>query len=734
MLLTEPGSNDTARPNQSTTDCAQQRGRVASVEDQTSDLSSASLLTAPTIGATPPLRQLVDAEALWAGLALSIAARRSMRLYVEDTGKYADHATTLQWKSLPAVPAALPIYRDRRTRILVLDLDPTKIPAPSDGAGRAAVERDAARAIELIQRFGGRTVVDRSPRGGMHVYVPLAEEMSLSGLTKVLRLLESTLPTLDIGPMMHPKQGCITPPGGRCKGGGYRELVGTTLVEAVEVFTHRSQPGLIARLNGHLDPQAYLSTGPDQVAAADTDDAPGPVPVSAEPGPRDDDRLPAASTKTLPSWVGPFCADGVVPDRTTRAGKPWTPSEARMAVLELHVARGSSLTDIRTTASAPSWRGFWAGYRDRHDHGRQLVHDWALAWDHARRRLTTIARKSSTSEHKPLQPHTGGDEPAPPILWRKLAIARKWVLTSGKFSGPQIFSALAVANAIAFGIGLSKGSSMAFGTRWISDAAAVSEDTVVSVLQKFRESEGSPIRRLAVWRTDGAQINGDRYTLVEPRLDGRIVRAARWEAIAARPMRVDPVWRKVGLSAWWVHTVLAVIEPGMGDSVQPKELAAAARVSLPTVHRTTRELAAHGLVDYGHGWLARTGRTHRQIPHLTAAADADAVDRRTRHQRQRAEFREFLRLIATNFSSSEIHAYTTLSELADDHEAYMAAVAPGATTSPGPSHGATDTSDDPPDDDDAALALLMQELGGEIIDAGAEPADATAAMALGVGT
>lgn len=725
-MLTEPGSKDTARPIQSSTDCGNGIARVVSNEDQTSDLTSATALTVPLTGTNAPLRQFRDAEKLWVGLALFIAARRSMRLYVEHTGKYAEQGTTLRWKNLPEQPAALPIYRDRRTRMLVLDLDPTKIPALSEAAGRAAVERDAERAIELIHRFGGRTVVDRSPRGGIHVYVPLAEEMTLSGLMKVLRLLEAILPTLDIGPMMHPEQGCITPPGGRCKGGGFRELVGMTLREAVEAFTHRSRPGLIANLNGHLDPQAYLSSRPDSVAAVDVSPESDVGSATVTSGPSADDRLPNPARKALPSWVGIFCSAGVVPDRKTRAGKPWSPSEARVSVLEAHAIRGASLADIHATATNPAWREFWAGYRDRNDNGRQLTIDWTRAWGYAERRLASITRKSSTSEHKPLQLHTGGEVSDLPIVWRKLAAARKWVLTSGKFSGPQIFSALAVANAIAYGITLSKSSSMAFGTRWIADAAAVSEDTVVEVLRKFRDTDGSPIRRLAVWRTEGTQISGDRYTLVEPRLDGRIVRAARWEAIAAHPVRVDPVWRKVGLSAWWVHTVLAVIEPGMGDSVPPKELAAAARVSLPTVHRTTRELAAHGLVDYGHGWLARTGRTHRQIPLLTAAADAESNDRRTRYQHERAEFRAFLGIIAANYTAREVHAYTTLSELADDHEAYMAAVAPGAVPRPsraGANISGSDPGGHPPDDDDAAaLALLMQELGGEIIETSADSA------------
>ncbi|WP_159850292.1 hypothetical protein [Nocardia sp. CY41] len=655
---------------------------------------------------------------MWVGLALHIAARQSMRLYVAEIEKYAPKATKLRWKRLPDAPAALPIYRDGKTRLLVLDLDPSKS-ATSDAAGRADVARDAARAIALLRQCRARYVVDRSPRGGMHIYVPLAEELSLKGLRRPLKLLEAELPTLDLSPMLHPVQGCITPPGARCRGGGFRELVDISIEDAVEVFTKRSEPGLVARLNALLDPQAYLSTRTDvrDVDASVHTNSQQPAPVAYVPGPTGADRLPASVTTKAPlqGWIRPFCSRGVVPDRRTPAGKTWSPSEARLGVLRAHVARGWSLDDVRATYGDPDWDGFWDGYRTRHDHGRQLSIDWSRAWEYVERWRTPIGAKSSTSEHKTDQSNTGGIEAPQVSLKRKLASAWKWVLLSGRFRGPQLFSALAVASAVAHGMQLTGKPSAALGTRFLSDAAAVCEDTVVTVLRIFRETEGSPVRRLAVW--NAPQRTGDEYTLVEPRLDGEIVRAAEWEVMAARLEQIDPVWRDIGLSAWWVYHILTTIE-STESTVRPQELAAAARVSSATVSRSTRELAARGLVDYGYGWICRTGRSPRQIPELTAAVDEARDIRIARHRRERAEFWEFLDVIARNFSSREIHAYTTIAEVYADHDAYMAAVAPGALPylSPPPPTARNETAaiadtDDIEDTDEAALALLSEALG-----------------------
>ncbi|GAB4590211.1 hypothetical protein [Nocardia sp. IFM 10818] len=76
------------------------------------------------------------------------------------------------------------------------------------------MKRDAALLISWVRQLGGVAVADTSSRGGIHVYVPLADNESLrcESLKPLYAQLTKLLPTLDKGPMDHPVQGCITRP------------------------------------------------------------------------------------------------------------------------------------------------------------------------------------------------------------------------------------------------------------------------------------------------------------------------------------------------------------------------------------------------------------------------------------------------------------------------------------------------------------------------------------------
>ena len=700
---------DSARPNVDSTETA-----------CVGDLSSKSPASAPAFADVPGNQPdndtpgaLAAAEQLWCTLVVYVAARRSMRLYVTTTRKY-DDVARLTSKRLPGQPAAVPIYNARwRTCMLVLDFDP----APRDTSPKAEaqaladVERDAAQAIAWIHECGGVTVVDRSSRGGIHVLVPFAhgEEFRRDHLMPLLTLLASKLPTLDIAPMRNPDKGCITPPGARCKTGGFRQLVGMTQEQAITAFTARSAPRLVANLIALLDPQRSLLTA---AAAGD------PPPTDYASSPHEDLTLPPSLTTAAPlrAWVHPFLTAGTVPDLTASDGRPWTASHARLSVLEQHAARGWSLARIRTTHTDPGWRGFWAGYADRRDADKRLKIDWSRAYDRAEKRLTRNAEKSSNPSHKPDQLHTGGDGGLRDIRW-KLAAARKWILLSGHFAGRELPTALAVVSALAYGMSLGDGQSVAYGGRWVSVAAGlVGEPATRRVLRKLESLDGSPVRFLARWNAQ--EHTGDRYTLVAPRLDGNVVTSAEWEAYAARIEPVDPVWSVLGLAAWWVFEITRAIEPGPGETVAPTELAAAARVSLSTVHRAVRTLAEHGLVDHGHGWIARTGRTPRRLGTTTTEADDSYSARVARHQEERRKFWEFIDIITSAFTPRELLGYASIDELVRDTPAYNAAV--DAEHSP-PGSGPPPARDGPAtvavvvDADAEALELLQRELGAVLL-------------------
>ncbi|WP_132370396.1 hypothetical protein [Nocardia alba] len=696
-MLKEPVVEDTTRPFSGATGS----GRVDQSETEIYGTTSASALVEPTFR----FDDRDTAHRLWRALAPRLAGRHWMRLYSPATGKYDDEGR-LSWGRLPDRPAAVMTHdRAERVKMLFFDFDPPKSGPLADR--RAAIARDVDRLTSWLSTAGGRWFADASPRGGVHLYVPLQESVSQSSIRPLYRELSDLLPTLDQQPMLNPEQGCITIPGSRCKGGGFRTLLGA-LDDALDVLDRRSAPSLIGQLRAAATPGLFLSgRGSELPLEGHGLRTPGPEPVDLAV---DDDYAvnPAPTRKSVPWWVADFCAHGAVPSHHQ------SPSESRLAVLFHHASRGWSLTDLRATAHRPSWAAFWVTYTSRRDGQRLLAIEWNKAIAHARGRASAkIAGKSSDSAHKPEQVHTGGMSALRPIRW-KLAAARKWVVESGEFSGKQMFSALAVVTALAYAISLSGRGSATVGGRWLAVAAGVlGDDTTRTVIRKLIAAEGSPVRLIESWsaRTHA----GDRLSLVTPQIAGKPVHAAEWEAFAARPEPVDPVWGELGLSTWWVHTILTAIEPSPGAAVSPRALAAAARVSLATVSRATAGLAAEGIADYGHGWISRTDRSPRQVPLLTAIADQRRDDRIARHQRERAEFWGFWDLVLDNWSAREIVGYISASDVAADHDAYMESVAPGAR------RDFSDPCDEPPnadtgDPDELALSLLMNELGAVLID------------------
>lgn len=649
-----------------------------------------------------------DATSVWRQLAPMVAAVQSMRLWNPTTRRYADKAQPrLTTRSLPIAPAAVPIYRrGGTTTLLVLDFDAK----PFGADGLAMVAQDVATAVEWIRAAGGVVVVDHSPTsGGMHVLVPLSESapMRREHLEPLLQLLETRLPTLDCKPMRSkPGYACITPPGSPCKDGGYRQLVDATVDDAVDAFTVRSEPGVIRRMIETLHPQQALplAGAPGETERAGRTDPPAVEIVALET------TLPPAhiSRAALPGWVANFVQHGVVPDKRTPDGKPWSASEARLAVIEHHALRGWSGQQIWDTMRA-QWPGMWAAYVDRKDQVRRFSDQWELGYDHAWHRSLRKAGKSHSSVHQLGLTHTGGIRD---LRW-KLAAARKWVLISGEFDGRERWTALAVVNALAYAIALTPGTTAAMGGRWLSiSGGMVSEDAVWAVLRKIRSVEGSPVRFVRGFDSE----HGDEYTLVEPTIGGRKIRAAEWEVYATRVDPIDPVWSVIGRSAWHVWETMRAIEQKPGARLTRRVIAAAGRIAVTTVDAAVAALEEHGLVDVGHGWAARTGRTTRRLGELTEWADTRRQERIERHGRERHAWKVFTGIIRDVFGSPS-HSQAT--GVHGKHEiedpAYLATVlSHGAPAPPDPGIPLEEALED-------AIDLIEIELGGILL-ADADPA------------
>ena len=172
---------------------------------------------------------------------------------------------------LPAVPAAVPIYSAAGdTRVLVIDLDASR-------GGRDAVRRDAAAVTDLVRAAGGRVIVDESPSGGMHVYVPLAVPVGFHDARDLALALAVRTPSMDPSPNQNLTDGLIRPPGSVHPSGGHQVLHGP-LAAAQQLAATGNPPAVLERLRallatelaavtathtGHGDPTAVLEDDVD---------------------------------------------------------------------------------------------------------------------------------------------------------------------------------------------------------------------------------------------------------------------------------------------------------------------------------------------------------------------------------------------------------------------------------------------------------------------------------------
>jgi hypothetical protein len=119
----------------------------------------------------------------------------------------------------PRPPAAVRLYgRDGTARCLAADLDMSRGGADQVAADTWVLER-------LVARCGGRSITDRSPSGGRHVYVLLAKPVPYGEMRRAALALTRLLPSLDATPLLNLTAGCIRPPGAAHRNGGVQQLL-----------------------------------------------------------------------------------------------------------------------------------------------------------------------------------------------------------------------------------------------------------------------------------------------------------------------------------------------------------------------------------------------------------------------------------------------------------------------------------------------------------------------------
>lgn len=545
---------------------------------------------------------------VWVSLAPLLAARNSMRVWRGADAGY-DQGRRLATTTLPPLPAALPLFTHiRRTSILGLDFDATH-------HGENQVRDDVADAVALIEGAGGLTIVDRSPSGGMHIWVPLWSEAAHrpEALRPMLEAMRRRWRTLDITPMTNSRTGCLTAPGSRCIGGGFRQLI-TPLDRAIHAARGRSPAGTLGKINTALG--AFTFPQPD---------SPTVTPSSAKT------RKPVARgqrREDLPSpYARAFATDGVLP-----AHRPdWTRSHARQNVLTWAVRANWSLDEVEERMRT----GHWVGLSDAYaKYGSASAHRLACDWDRALAWADTVPPDIQVLSHQ--HKHTGGRK-----LRRWVAQARKWVRLCPLLEGQVKATALCVLQALASGASKTGRMVLAMGGRWLSiGAGLLSEPTVWATLRVLRELDGSPLR----WVQAHVGSLADEYELVAPHLNGDEVEVTEDEVDAASTAGVAPVWKIIGHRAREVFELVDALGPQSPDGrVRSPQVLVRASSSRAATYEAIRLLERWGLLQRGRGWVRRTELTLDEIAAEHGVRELVA-ERIERHRAQRQMWWELLAL------------------------------------------------------------------------------------------
>jgi hypothetical protein len=308
------------------------------------------------------------ASEVWAALVPLMSAERWMLVSLDGGKSYRRRGRRLIGPKPPPQPAAIPLYDGTgQTRLLAVDLDTSKT---SD----EVVLRDLAAIEQVLRDVGGKPIVDRSPSGGHHLYLPLAQPLPLGQAKAIIRAIAHRWPSVDATPMLNAQTGVIRPPGSLYKRGqGHQELV-TPLAIAYDALRRPTPPNAIRLLEHELRRELATITTTSAPHGSLSDDYANAPWQPLPRGPRD-----------LTARYSQIAASGVYD--TNRYASP---SEARQAVLCSAVAAGMRLNDVAHRMESGLWAGLNSFYHRYHQHNRRkaLIKDWHEADRYVRQQRT----------------------------------------------------------------------------------------------------------------------------------------------------------------------------------------------------------------------------------------------------------------------------------------------------------------------------------------------------------
>ncbi len=549
------------------------------------------------------------AREAWAACAPLLAGVARVRIGVRSRGvlEYRTRDERPLTSVLPAAPAAVRIYGpDGCCAALCLDLDIGR-------GGPDAVAADATRLTGWLRERGARVVTDRSPTGGIHVYVPLEQRMPYELTREVVEALAASYPTLDAGPHRSLRTGCIRPPGATHKRGGHQELT-MPLAAAYDALRHPNSPQILEEIRTHLrDEIAAWRTTRD----APQDPAHDPVPP------------PLGAPRALSTRLQAIAASGDY-DR----GRYGSPSEARQGVIAGAVAAGWALADVAVRLADGRWPGLAAMYA-RYSLAQRAVslsEDWRRAHHFI---VIDRQKKSSTSpDSHVLKSHTspplthGGDPAAREAIpehdhirtWRTLLRA----VELHRFPGRRGHLTRFVLRALGEAAHKSNSRHVAFGVRSLAVATGADYSTVAAVLRRLAAQPDGWVDLVEPARGEHADL----YELTIPADLADIAPDLRWDRGKAQALR--PAFRELGHVAAFVFEAL---ENNTATTITT--LVPTTGLSRSAVAAAVDTLASYGLVDRSPtGLVARPDRL-RAVAELVGALDAVTMQlRRYAYERQ----------------------------------------------------------------------------------------------------
>lgn len=479
---------------------------------------------------------------------------------------------------VPNVPAAVMIYSaEGLARVFVADVDVV-------GSDGALLTHEV---VALLERCGGRVVVDRSPAGKHHVYLPLRDGISVERASRLARALAVRFPGVDALPhATGAVSGCIRPPGSPYKdGSGFQELV-TDLDSARRVLMTRNGADVLARLEAELTEELAQDARARMQLVRPVEELEAEAQVLTAPG------LGAVLSERMAA----VATEGVW-EQTGYADR----SSARMAVLCAAARAGMRHEDVAARVEDGRWAGLGSLYRNATTPWRRLlVHEWkkALAFVGAGSSSQKPVRHCNTSEVEVTRGGPGGLS-----SFEAHRFIRRWRgvlhrVEREEFRGRQGMAARLVLRALAAAAHTTGTVMVEFGVRSLSLSSPGSASSVSRALAELRNADDPWI----VLEQDGRGTRADLYSLRIPARYAEL--AEQTDLVAGKAEALRPVFRELGAAS---ALVFEAIERGADTVLSASRLSG---VSRSTAHEVIAELEAWGLVerDDDGGLVARADR------------------------------------------------------------------------------------------------------------------------------